>query len=218
MPILFTHCVSCHRPGEIGPSVPLVSYDTVRPWAQAIKEQVVRRQMPPWPADSKSSMEFRNDPSLTKQQIDTLVAWVLARAPRGNDADLPQPPSASEAWLHPKGVAPDVVMSLPESQLPAQGEIPYLRYLVKVPVPEDKWIVAMHVVPSNRAVVHHMAITELVLPDGVTPENTEKLDLVARKLGFSGGVNTHFAVTAPGNPAVYDMLGVYTPGTTFEMY
>ncbi len=76
----------------------------------------------------------------------------------------------------------------------------------------------MQVLPGNSAVVHHMAITELVLADGVTPDNIDKLDQVARKLGFANGLNTHFAVTAPGNPAVYDMLGVYTPGTTFEMY
>lgn len=77
----------------------------------------------------------------------------------------------------------------------------------------------MQVLPGNPAVVHHMAITELALADGVTPDNIDKLDLVARKLGFSNGVNTsHVAVAVPGNPASYDMLGVYTPGTTFEMY
>jgi mono/diheme cytochrome c family protein len=217
-PILFAHCVSCHRPGEIGAREPMVSYETARTWAEAIKETVSQREMPPWTADPKNSLKFRNDPRLKDQEIDTLVAWVLAGSPRGNAADLPPPPLFEEGWLHPKGLAPDLVLSLPESQLPAQSEVPYLRYLVKVPVEEDKWIVAMQVVPGNREVVHHMAITELVLPDGVTPKNIDKLDVMARKFGFSGGLNTHYAVTARGNPAVYDMLGVYTPGTTFEMY
>jgi mono/diheme cytochrome c family protein len=217
-PILFAHCVSCHRPGEIGAREPLGSYETARTWAQAIRETVLRRQMPPWTADPKNSLKFRNDPRLTEQEIETLVAWIVAGSPRGNAADLPPPPRFEEGWLHPEGLAPDLVLSLPESQLPAQSEIPYLRYLVKVPVEEDKWIVAMQVVPGNREAVHHMAITELVLPDGVTPKNIDKLDLMARKFGFSGGVNTRYAVTARGNPAVYDLLGVYTPGTTFEMY
>jgi mono/diheme cytochrome c family protein len=217
-PILFAHCVSCHRPGEIGAREPLASYETARTWSQAIKETVLRRQMPPWTADPKNSVKFRNDPRLTEPEIDTLVAWVVAGSPRGNAADLPPPPRFEEGWLHPEGLAPDLVLSLPESQLPAQSEIPYLRYLVKVPVVEDKWIVAMQVVPGNRQVVHHMAITELVLPEGVTPKNIDKLDLMARKFGFSGGMNTRYAVTARRNPAVYDLLGVYTPGTTFEMY
>jgi len=56
-----------------------------------------------------------------------------------------------------------------------------------MPVSEDKWIVAMQVLPGNRAVVYHTAITELVLPDGVTPKNIDKLEQVARKLGFAGG-------------------------------
>jgi hypothetical protein len=217
-PILYKHCVSCHRPGQIGSAVSLLTYDSARPFAQSIKEKVLHREMPPWAADPNRSAKFRNDARLTQQEIDTLIAWVNAGAPRGNDADLPPPPSFAEGWLHPKGLPPDLVISLPESQLPAQGEIPYLRYLVKVPLTEDKWIAAMQVRPGNSAVVHHMAIAELALPDGVTPDNIDKLDLVARKLGFSNGVNTRFAVTVPGKSAVYDMLGVYTPGTTFEMY
>jgi len=217
-PILFKHCVSCHRPGEVGSSVSLLSYETTLFWAEAIKKTVSQREMPPWPADPNHSAKFRNDPRLSPQEIETLVAWVDAGAPKGNDADLLPAPSFPQGWLHPDGIPPDLIITLPESQLPAQSEIPYLRYLVKVPLTEDKWIAAMQVLPGNSAVVHHMAITELVLPDGVTPENIDKLDAVARKLGFSNGLNTHFAVTAPGNPAVYDMLGVYTPGTTFEMY
>jgi mono/diheme cytochrome c family protein len=217
-PILFKHCVTCHRPGEIASGVSLLSYDAALPWTKSIKEKVLRREMPPWPADPSRSVKFRNDPRLTQREIDTLVSWVKAGAPRGSDTDLPPTPSFPQGWLHPKGIAPDLVMTLPESQLPAGGEIPYLRYLVKVPLSEDKWIIAMQVLPGNRAVVHHMAITELELADGVTPENIDKLDQVAKKLGFSNGLNTHFAVAAPGNPALHDMLGVYTPGTTFEMY
>jgi hypothetical protein len=217
-PILFKHCVNCHRPGQIASASSLLNYETARPFAQAIKEKVVQREMPPWPADSNASVKFRNDSRLSQQEIDTLVAWVNAGAPKGEDADLPPTPTFTEGWLHPKGLPPDLVITLPESQLPAQSEIPYLRCLVKVPLTEDKWIAAMQVLPGNSAVVHHMAITELVLADGVTPENIDKLDQVAKKLGFANGLNTHFAVTAPGNPAVYDMLGVYTPGTIFEMY
>ena len=218
-PILFTHCANCHRPGEIGASVSLVSYESAKPWAEAIKEQVVKREMPPWPADPKGSLKFRNDPSLSQQEIDTLVAWVNAGAPKGNDADLPPLPKTSQGWQHPQGLAPDLVIPLREFHLPAKGEIPYVRYLAKVPFPEDKWIVGLQVRPGNRALVHHMAITEVVLNEGVTPDKLDELARVARQLGFpSNAIEPRPAVADPANPGAYDMLAVYTPGTTFETY
>jgi mono/diheme cytochrome c family protein len=218
-PILFKNCANCHRPGDIASAVSLLSYDNARPWAKSIKEKVLQREMPPWPADPNGSVKFRNDPRLTQQDIDTLVAWVNAGAPKGNDADLPPMPSFAQDWLHPKGLAPDLVISLPQFQLPATGEIPYLKYLAKVPLSEDKWVVAIQVRPGNRALVHHMAITELALNDGVTPADLDRLTQVARQLGLPGSLDlTRSAVTVPANAALSDMLGVYTPGTTFEMY
>ena len=55
-PILFKHCASCHRPGEIGP-MSFMSYETARPWARAIQQKVVAREMPPWGADAAHSMK-----------------------------------------------------------------------------------------------------------------------------------------------------------------
>ena len=73
-------------------------------------------------------------------------------------------PSLRKAGCIRKGLPPDVVISLPgEFQVPAKGEIPYVRVLAKVPFLEDKWIAASQVRPGNRRVVHHMAITELAI-------------------------------------------------------
>jgi hypothetical protein len=218
-PILFNHCANCHRPGEIGSTVSLVSYEGARPWAESIKQQVVKRAMPPWPADPSRSMKFRNDPRLSQQEIDTLVAWVNAGAPKGNDADLPPLPNFPQGWLYPNGRAPDLVIPLREFHLPPKGEIPYVRYMAKVPFTEDKWIVALQVRPGNPEVVHHMAITEVALDNGVTPDDLDRFARVAHQLGLpSGSIATRPAVVDPVNSAEYDMLGVYTPGTTLETY
>jgi mono/diheme cytochrome c family protein len=101
-PILFKNCAKCHRPGEIASAVSFLSYESARPWAKAIKQKVLLREMPPWPADPNGSVKFRNDARLSQQDIDTLVAWVNAGAPKGNDADLPPIPNFAEGWLHPK--------------------------------------------------------------------------------------------------------------------
>jgi mono/diheme cytochrome c family protein len=219
-PILYGHCVSCHRPGEIGAAQSLLTYPGAKQWAKAIKDQVVSRQMPPWPADPQHSLKFRNDVRLDQKDIDTVVAWVDAGAPRGSDADLPPPPVATQQWLYPGGRKPDAVLKLPEVRLAANGEIPYVQQRVKVPLPQDKWIVAMQLQPGNNAVVHHMGITEVTLTDGVSPDDLDALAKVARQMGLPEDAltNIHPAVMDEQSPGVYDMLGVYTPGTTFEMY
>ncbi len=219
-PILFKHCSKCHGPNGIASNAPFLSYEKVRPWAKAIREKVLLREMPPWPADPNGSLKFRNDARLSQHDIDTLAAWVNAGAPKGNDADLPSLPRFAQGWLHPKGIEPDLVISLPgEFQAPASGEIPYLRYMAEVPLSEDRWIAASQARPGNPALVHHMAITEMVLDNGISPAQQDPFALLARELGFRNHLGSaRPAVSSPSNPALFDMLGVYTPSATLEMY
>ena len=80
-PIIQARCQGCHRPGEAAP-MSFGGYQEVRPWAKAIKQAVVLRKMPPWFADPQVG-HFRNDTSLSKSEIDTLVAWVNDGVPEG---------------------------------------------------------------------------------------------------------------------------------------
>ncbi len=52
LPILQKNCQSCHRPGQIAP-MSLLTYQSARPWAKAMKSAVVQRMMPPWFADAQ---------------------------------------------------------------------------------------------------------------------------------------------------------------------
>ena len=219
-PILFKHCSGCHRPGEIAARLSLQSYEDARRHAGALKEQVLKRKMPPWPADPLHSLKFSNDTRLSEQDIGTLAAWADAGAPRGSGPETPRAPEPLRGWRHPDGRAPDAVVSLPEVSLAANGEIPYLQQRVKVPFPQDKWITAMQVRPSNDAVVHHMGITEVKIDDSVSTEQLDQFAKMAALLGIPDGTAAaiHSAVVDPLNPDAYDMLGVYTPGTTFEQY
>src|SRR2546426_5020611 len=72
--IFFNNCVTCHRPNQIAPMA-LMSYQQVRPWARAIKEKLVKGEMPPWRADGRFGT-FRNDRRLTPDQAKTIRAWV----------------------------------------------------------------------------------------------------------------------------------------------
>ena len=72
--------------------MPLVTYADVRPWAKAVRQKVLAREMPPWFVDPRVGVRtFKNDPTLTSDEIETIVRWVDAGAPQGNPADLPVP-------------------------------------------------------------------------------------------------------------------------------
>jgi hypothetical protein len=151
-PILFNRCVECHRPGEIAP-MSWMTYQDVRPWARSIRERVVDRSMPPWFADPHYG-KFANDPSLSQKEVDTIVSWVAAGAPKGEDKDMPPAPKFVAGWTIGK---PDVVFSMTEEHaIPADGTIPYLYFTIPTNFKEDKWIQAMEIRPGNRAVVHHV--------------------------------------------------------------
>jgi hypothetical protein len=77
-------CLSCHGSGS---SIDLSSYEQARPWAKAIRNQVLERKMPPWGA-VKGFGDFRNDPSLTPLEMEMITQWVEGGAPEGDAAYL----------------------------------------------------------------------------------------------------------------------------------
>src|SRR6266581_7766488 len=83
-PIFQAKCQECHQPNSIAP-MSLTTYKEARPWAKAIRERVITRQMPPWHIDRTVGIQkFKNDRSLSDPQIDTGVKWVDAGAPKGD--------------------------------------------------------------------------------------------------------------------------------------
>jgi len=86
--ILHRRCLPCHRAEA---SIPLTTYEEVRPWAKAIRDEVLERRMPPWDA-APGWGDFRDDPSLTQLEIDWIVDWVEGGAPRGKAIYAPHVP------------------------------------------------------------------------------------------------------------------------------
>ena len=151
-PIFYKSCAECHRPTMFAP-MSLLTYDAARPYARSIKQKVAARQMPPWGADPAHGT-FKNDPRLTQAEIDTIVAWVDAGAPRGDDKDLPPVPQFVDGWTIGK---PDAIFTMEEEfAIPATGTIPYKYFKVPTGLTEDKWIQAIEIKPGARAHVHHV--------------------------------------------------------------
>jgi len=161
LPILQKNCQACHRPGEIAP-MSFLTFQDVRPWAKAIKNAVVTRQMPPWFADPAYG-HFANDRTLSDAAVKTLVAWADNGSPEGNAKDAPAPVKFPQGW----SIQPDMVIEMPSDiQLPATGTINYKSILVKANFTEDMWVVAADLRPGNAQSVHHMRA--IVRPPGST--------------------------------------------------
>ena len=100
--IVRTRCVSCHRDGGKAP-MSLATYAQARPWARAIRNEVVTRRMPVWHA-ARGYGDFSNDPSLSPFEIALIVAWVDGGAPRSfvpRGMPAPRLPGPPEAPLVP---------------------------------------------------------------------------------------------------------------------
>ena len=90
-PIFQAKCEECHRNGTAAP-MSLVTYEETRPWAKAIRERVIKRNMPPWHLDRTVGIqEYQNDRSLSDGQIATIVRWVDTGAPLADPKDMPAP-------------------------------------------------------------------------------------------------------------------------------
>lgn len=152
MPILQQQCQTCHRPGEAGP-FSMLTYQSTRPWAAAMKEAVETRKMPPWFADPRYG-KFTNGRTLTDAEIKTISDWADAKAPEGDPKVLPPPMKWVEGW---QIGTPDKVYQLPiPFDVPASGVIDYQHIIVPTGFTKDMWVQAAEVRPTDRAVVHHI--------------------------------------------------------------
>ena len=192
LPILQRSCQTCHRPGTAAP-MSLLTYEQARPWARAIKDRVVSRQMPPWHID-RSIGEFGSDPSLSDAEIAAVAAWADDGAPRGNPEDAPPPLELADLELWTYG-DPDLIVSMAEGFLiPAEGPDFYPSEVVDPGLTEDRYVKWVQVIPTAWCCVHHSHVyvsvpetaedlAEFKLGMG---SNTSEIDLIEYAMGSSG--------------------------------
>tara|TARA_X000000950_G_scaffold35806_2_gene38321 strand:+ start:24758 stop:26548 length:1791 start_codon:yes stop_codon:yes gene_type:complete len=154
-PILMEKCVSCHRPGGIGPWA-MSNYNMVRGFAPMIREVVRTQRMPPWHADPHYG-EFSNNRGLSDAQTRTLVHWIEAGAPRGEGADALAMQQTN--WPQWSLGEPDVIIEIPAEDVPASGVVDYKYKMVNNPLQEDVWVRATEIIPGDRTVLHHVITT-----------------------------------------------------------
>src|ERR1051326_1013453 len=151
-PIIYQNCSTCHRPDEAAP-FPLLSYhDAVRK-AKTIAKVIASGTMPPWKAEP-ASYAYRDERRLTARQIALIQTWVAQGMPEGPDAAKIEPPKFASGWTLGE---PDLVVEMPAAyHVPPDGPDIYRNIAVPLGLTEDKWVTAIDMKPSARAVVHHV--------------------------------------------------------------
>jgi hypothetical protein len=184
-PILQRSCQNCHRSDGVAP-MSLVTYEEVRPWARSIKQRtgVGPRAgvMPPWYVEKNIGIQhYKDDPSLSENEIAKIAKWADSGAPLGNAADMPPPRSfaSQDTWNIGQ---PDVIVKTKDVTVKANapdwwGEIES----VPVGLSEDRYVAAIQVREVNNIpkdgngrttvgghyVFHHMIwSTRVQGPDG----------------------------------------------------
>lgn len=139
-------CLQCHAAGGLAMS--LATYEEARPWAIAIKEEILSRRMPPWPAE-RGYGDFANDVGLTERERAFLIAWVDGGAPKGDV----EPPAFLDHSTHWMLGNPDAVLTATPGVTIARGQLLGLnRIVLTTGFPQDRWLRGFDYKPDRRVV------------------------------------------------------------------
>lgn len=153
-PIIVEQCASCHREGGIGPFA-MDSHLMLQGWSPMIREVLLTKRMPPTQVDPYVG-HFDNARYISPQDMQTLVHWIDAGAPRGAH---PEDPLAAVEHVDMKSWRlgePDYIVKAPNHQVPATGVLDYINVNVPLEFDEDKWVRAVQYIPGDEAVLHHL--------------------------------------------------------------
>ena len=211
-PILQRSCQNCHRAGGVGP-MPLVSYEEVAPYAGLIEYKTGLRDragaMPPWYMEKNIGIQnYKNDPSLTDEEISAISVWARSGAAKGDEGDAPRALVFDDSQKWTAG-QPDLVIKT-NSVTKLAGTPDWWGEIDRVPtgLVEDRWVRSVEIVEVNdvnnqagtgrdtvggRYIFHHM-----IWGTSELDENGERVE----------GTNTSWPVHEVGrNPDIFDPDG-----------
>jgi len=167
----------------------LVSYEDVLPHARRILRRTGIRDrmgaMPPWYVEKDIGIQhFKDDPSLSDEQIAAIVKWVRGGTPEGDPAAMPPPLVFDDSGGWTLG-EPDLILSTEEFMV--AGDAPdWWGDIQSIPtgLTEDRYVASVEIREindvrehgeSNRETVgglyvfHHMVWSTRVLDDSSQP-------------------------------------------------
>jgi mono/diheme cytochrome c family protein len=199
-PIIAGQCVGCHRAGGIGPFA-MDSHLMLQGWSPMIREVLLTRRMPPTQVDPNIG-HFGNARYMSDADMQTLVHWIDAGAPRGTAVIDPLTEIQLPSWKTWTLGEPDYIISAPKMEVPATGVMDYITVDVELPFTEDKWVKAVQFIPGDESVLHHL-LTYVTAPAEEFDGGEANVRSVARRFleGYAPGKVD--AMTFPEDTGVY---------------
>lgn len=187
-PIFAESCAMCHREGGIGPFA-MDSYAMMAGWAPMVRETLMTKRMPPQQVDPSIGGHFQNARYMSDKDLQTLVHWIDAGAPKG-EAKSVDPLTTVEypdLWSWQLG-EPDYIVEAPAFDVPATGIVDYINADVELSFEEDKWVRAVQFIPGDPAVLHHL-LTYVTAPAEDFDGGEGGRDSIARRFleGYAPG-------------------------------
>ncbi len=161
-PIIIEKCAECHRQDGVGPFA-MDSHIMVMGWSPMIREVLLNRRMPPTQVDPYLG-HSRHARYLDREQLQTLIHWIDAGAPRGESEEDPLENldfSHRKEWLLGE---PDYIVKGPAIDIPSTGVMDYSYEFVDLPFEEDRWVRAVQYMAGDESVLHHL-MTYVVPPE-----------------------------------------------------
>ena len=153
-PILQRSCQNCHRPGQVAP-MSLLTYEDARPWARSMKQRTGLRDkagvMPPWYIEKNIGIQhYKNDPSLSDEEVAQIAKWADTGAPRGDIKDLPVARTFQDGASWHAG-EPDLIVESPEITVKANTPDWWGEFEpTKIPLTEDRYVASVEIREVNN--------------------------------------------------------------------
>jgi hypothetical protein len=195
------HCQTCHRPGNIAP-FSLLTYQDAVVRARLIADNVQLKLMPPWKPVNAHGI-FKGERALTDDEIQTIVQWASNGAPEGAPADLPALAKFPDTWS--TGPPNMIVRPSEPYQIPDGSADVYRCFPIVLDAQTDLNVRGYEVLPSNRAIVHHVLL--------FTDEFNQSAGLDDAEAGPG-----YTCFGGPGFLIGAGLLGGWVPGSSSDMF
>lgn len=193
-------CFQCHTDGNV--AMALTTYKETRPWAVAIKEEILERKMPPWSAASGYG-HFANDMSLTAREMSLILSWTDGGAPSGVllvDEDK-QPVFVPSLTAWEQGEPDEILKVADKTTIAAAAPFRVERFEIATGLKQSRWLRALQVKPADRRVVRYVAVYEKRQWLGTwTPSNQVSAQPAGAAVQLPAGGSLTVEIGYRGNP------------------